>query len=272
LRRSYATQSPTIFGDSVRLQQVFWNVLKNAAKFTPCGGAVTVETRYNPGETHAAVAITDTGIGMSEGEIERVFDAFVQGDHATRRTHHFGGLGLGLAISKMLVNLHEGKIAASSEGAGRGSTFTVELPVVPAAEVSKVPLVSAEAASSNEPSSIRRILLVDDHEATRNALSFLLQRRKFEVIPAGSLSEAFAAAEQGGIQLIVSDIGLPDGTGYELMERFAKPNGVKGIALTGYGMEQDVEQSERAGFAAHLTKPVRVEALDEALKTVMATG
>jgi PAS domain S-box-containing protein len=272
LRRSYATQSPTIFGDSVRLQQVFWNVLKNAAKFTPCGGAVTVETRYNPGETHAAVAITDTGIGMSEGEIERVFDAFVQGDHATRRTHHFGGLGLGLAISKMLVNLHEGKIAASSAGAGRGSTFTIELPVVAAAEVSKAPLVKAEAASSDEPSSIRRILLVDDHEATRNALSFLLQRRKFEVIPAGSLSEAFAAAEQGGIQLIVSDIGLPDGTGYELMERFAKPNGVKGIALTGYGMEQDVEQSERAGFAAHLTKPVRVEALDEALKTVMATG
>jgi len=271
LRRNYSALSATVFADSVRLQQVFWNVLKNAAKFTPCGGTVTVETRYKLGDVTATVAITDTGIGMSEGEIERVFDAFVQGDHASRRTHHFGGLGLGLAISKMLVNLHDGKIAARSEGAGHGSTFTIELPVLHAPEANQGPNASAEAAPTNEPTAIRRILLVDDHEATRNALSFLLQRRKFEVVPAGSLSEAFAAAEQGDIQLIVSDIGLPDGTGYELMERFAKPNGVKGIALTGYGMEQDVEQSERAGFAAHLTKPVRVEALDEALKTVLAT-
>lgn len=272
LRRNYVAQSPVVFADAVRLQQVFWNVLKNAAKFTPCGGTVTVETRYRPGDARAVVAISDTGIGMSDAEIARVFDAFVQGDHATRRTHHFGGLGLGLAISKMLVKLHDGQIAASSEGGGRGSTFSIELPTVQASELSHAADADTAAIASTEPPAIRRILLVDDHKATRDALSYLLQRRKFEVVPAGSLREAFAAAEQGNIQLLVSDIGLPDGTGYELMERFAKPNGVKGIALTGYGMEQDVEQSERAGFAAHLTKPVRVEALDEALKTVLAAS
>lgn len=272
LRRNYAAQSPMVFGDSVRLQQVFWNILKNAAKFTPCGGAVTVETRYEPGATHATIAVTDTGIGMSEAEIARIFDAFVQGDHATRRTHHFGGLGLGLAISKMLVSLHEGRISAQSEGAGRGSTFTIELPVAATGEIAEPATANIETETSRDAMPVRRVLLVDDHEATRNALSFLLQRRHFEVISAGSLTEALAAAKRGGIQLVVSDIGLPDGTGYELMERFAKPAGVKGIALTGYGTEQDVELSERAGFTAHLTKPIRVEALDEALKMVLASG
>ncbi|HYP16328.1 MAG TPA: ATP-binding protein, partial [Opitutus sp.] len=273
LVRRFNAQQPTVNGDGVRLQQVFWNVLKNAVKFTPARGTVTVETRISPDRTHAAVAITDTGIGMNDDELSRIFDAFVQGDHAGGRTHHFGGLGLGLAISKRLVDLHGGRIRAESPGSGSGSTFTIELPVALGAAPDDVPAAGPDDAapeSSTRPRP-KRILLVDDHEATRTALAYLLQRRNFAVSPAGSLTEALTLAERGDIDLIVSDIGLPDGTGYDLMEQFGKPKGVKGIALTGYGMEQDMALSERAGFAAHLTKPVRIEALDEALKSVLAT-
>ncbi|HYD83578.1 MAG TPA: ATP-binding protein, partial [Opitutus sp.] len=271
LHRHFDAHRPVVVGDAVRLQQVFWNILKNAVKFTPAGGKVTIETRLDADNTRARVSITDTGIGLEPAELERIFEAFVQGDHAGQRSRHFGGLGLGLAISKMLVDLHGGQISAASDGTGRGATFTVELPLATADRVLDAPAPTPDRAERPQADrAMKRILLVDDHEATRNALAFLLQRRNFEVLPAGSLTEALALAERGGIELIVSDIGLPDGSGYDLMERFGKVQGVKGIALTGYGTEQDLALSEQAGFAAHLTKPVRIEALDEALKTVLA--
>ncbi len=267
LERRFLPLAPTVVGDAVRLQQVFWNILKNAVKFTPPGGTVTLATDRPAGSSVARISISDTGIGLHAGELNRIFDAFVQGDHPAHQARRFGGLGLGLAISKMLVDLHGGRIQAASDGPGTGATFTVDLPLAATGDGSP----AAPPAHAAVPTrGTKRILLVDDHEATRNALAFLLQRRNFEVLPAASLTEALAVAAHGGIELIVSDIGLPDGTGYDLMERFGKAAGVKGIALTGYGTESDLALSQRAGFAAHLTKPVRIEALDAALKTVLA--
>ena len=257
---------PVVLGDAVRLRQVFWNVLKNAVKFTPEGGKITIETQQLE-DDRLGVTITDTGIGMEPSEIERVFGAFAQGKH------HFGGLGLGLAISRALVELHLGSIHAESRGKGKGSTFSIELPLitdVEQVEASRAQMVPKPSAPAKKVSVRRiRILLVEDHEPTRESLMHLLVRRNYEVVPAGSLSEARNIAGKEKFNLIISDIGLPDGSGYELMEELRKRSHLKGIALTGYGMEQDVYRSHAAGFAAHLTKPVRIESLDDALAVAL---
>jgi len=268
LALNLAAKKPIVCGDAVRLRQIFWNVLKNAVKFTPTGGKITVETRSLPGEM-LVVKITDTGIGMEAKELERVFGAFAQG------THNFGGLGLGLAISRALVELHAGSIRAESEGKGKGATFSIELPV--AKEVEHCDKSPAGAPPSRPepakkiPAREVRILLVEDHEPTRESLTHLLSRRNYNVTPVGSLAEARSVAARKKFNLLISDIGLPDGNGCELMEEMKKDSHLKGIALTGYGMEQDISRSYAAGFIAHLTKPVRMESLDDAL-TVALTG
>jgi signal transduction histidine kinase/CheY-like chemotaxis protein len=253
-------ERPIISGDAVRLRQIFWNVLKNAVKFTPHGGKVVVETQsLNNG--HAVIKVADTGIGMSLDEMKRVFGAFAQG------THQFGGLGLGLAISRALVELHMGSIRAESPGKGHGATFTIELPLaketsepMPEAEIVKGPVARVSGKGL-------RILLVEDHEPTRKSLTHLLVRRNYKVVPAGSLSEARSLLGKEKFNLLISDIGLPDGNGCDLMQECRKERHLKGIALTGYGMEQDITRSQAAGFMAHLTKPVRIESLDDALVT-----
>ena len=263
-----------VSGDAVRLQQVFWNVLKNAVKFTPEGGKITVKTFAK--DDVLFIKVIDTGIGMNSEELKRAFDAFSQGDHAEGGSHRFGGLGLGLAISRMLVELHSGSIHASSEGKGRGATFLIELPF---ARVTKkdgdLPLAKSPAEILSDISSARtnaqplRILLVEDHEPTRTALTHLLARRHYEVATAASLAEARSVASKQNFDVLVSDIGLPDGSGYDLMAEFRERYGLKGIALTGYGMEQDVARSQKSGFVAHLTKPVRMESLDNALAAIV---
>lgn len=269
LELKFLADRSRVLGDDVRLKQVFWNVIKNAAKFTPPAGHITVET-VNPANPETLeVRVTDTGIGMTPGEIGRIFEAFSQGDHALQgSTHRFGGMGLGLAISRMMMELHSGAISASSEGPGKGTTFLISLPLLPAGK-------QASTNGSERPTGIpfsarprqafRRILLVEDHKATCNALILLLTRRKFEVVAAASLAEARTAASQGNFDFLISDIGLPDGDGYELMTELRQRHGLAGIALTGYGMEEDVARSQAAGFVAHLTKPVSMQALDEAL-------
>jgi PAS domain S-box-containing protein len=255
-----------VFGDEVRLQQIFWNVLKNAVKFTPEDGVITVETRRLT--DRCEVRIIDTGIGMNREELGRVFNAFSQGNH------QFGGLGLGLAISRALVQLHSGTLTADSPGKGQGATFLIELPLIthqvtagktrPAPDIvpSPRPLPPVEKI---------RVLLVEDHESTRTALTRLLLSRKFHVTGAGSLKEARAvvASEAGKFDLLISDIGLPDGNGCELMKELRKNFGLKGIALTGYGMEEDVSRTKAAGFVRHLIKPVRIDALDKVLFSVL---
>ncbi len=261
-----------IWGDPVRLQQVFWNVLKNAVKFTPDGGKIIVAVRRT--ETgDLRVEVTDTGIGLMPHELTRIFDAFSQGDHATKTgPHRFGGLGLGLAISRMIVELHAGVIHATSPGRDQGATFAIELPklaagrpleTVSGGSPSPVPPVTLEASTSRG-----HILLVEDHAPTRGALEKMLERRGYRVSSAGSVAEGKAAAEAGGIDFVISDIGLPDGNGYELMAWLRDRFGLKGIALTGYGMESDIAHSQDAGFVIHLIKPIRVQALDEALTAI----
>lgn len=265
---------PAVMGDAVRLQQVFWNVLKNAVKFTPCGGRIAVETAA--AGDRVSVRVSDTGIGLTPSERERIFEAFSQGDHAAEGgSHRFGGLGLGLAISRMVIELHNGTIHAESEGRGRGATFTIELPLVAAAEADAGIVAAGEGAAPraspfDDGNNHTRILLVEDHVATRQALERLLVRRNFTVCTAGSLADARALLGANEFDLVISDVGLPDGSGYDLMQEVAARFQMKGIALTGYGMEQDLARSQEAGFSAHLTKPVRVEALDAALTSVLA--
>ncbi|HYP17263.1 MAG TPA: PAS domain S-box protein [Opitutus sp.] len=265
-----------VWGDPVRLQQVLWNVLKNALKFTPEGGRVAVATRES-GE-RLVIEIRDSGIGMTTAELGRIFDAFSQGDHAGGGgSHRFGGVGLGLAISRMLVEMHHGRIVASSDGRNQGATFTIELPLAQdsideaggggGAGRSLPPPV---ARADEKPVCRGRILLVEDHEPTRNALAQLLRRRNFEIAPAANLAEARALAAVGGIDLLISDVGLPDGNGYELMAELGAAWKLPGIALTGYGMDHDVVRSQAAGFLVHLTKPVTVQALDQALAAAMS--
>ncbi len=263
-------------GDNVRLQQVFWNVLKNAVKFTPVDGRITVTTRLTATGNRMQIEISDTGIGLTQSEATRAFDAFSQGDHAaSKSTHRFGGLGLGLAISHSLVEQHGGSITASSPGRGLGATFTIELPLAADDALatgipdggSPPPAPSLEKPSTG--SARGHVLLVEDHEPTRAALERLLVRRRFTVVSAASLSEARKAAEPGGFDLLISDIGLPDGNGYDLMVELRTRFNLPGIALSGYGMEDDIARSEAAGFHHHLTKPVRVQALDKVLNSLV---
>ncbi len=257
-----------VLADAARLVQVFLNLLKNAAKFTPADGRVTLRTSEN--DDRIVVRLSDSGIGMTEAEIARAFGAFEQGDHAANLgSRRFGGLGLGLAISRRLVEMHGGRISALSPGREQGSTFIVELPLrtaTPAVPLAPpVPATTSRVRVSGEP---KRILLVEDHEPTRKTLEQLLRRRNFSVVSAASVHEANLRAAESSFDLLVSDLGLPDGDGAELMASMRDRFGLVGIALTGYGMEQDVARCRAAGFLAHLTKPIRVESLESALAEV----
>jgi signal transduction histidine kinase len=263
---------PVIMGDPVRLQQVLWNVLKNAVKFTPENGSIHVETSTLEGRVQ--IVVRDTGIGLTPSELERIFDAFAQGDHAgDGGSHRFGGLGLGLAISRMVIELHRGSIRATSEGRGHGASFVIELPLVAAPDAAGMPPDNPPAepiAPLADGHRHQRILLVEDHVATRAALERLLTRRNFTVCSAGTLADARVMVDSNQFDLVISDVGLPDGSGYDLMQEVGARFGLRGIALTGYGAEQDLARSQQAGFSVHLTKPVRVQALDAALAQILA--
>ncbi|MGH8023669.1 MAG: ATP-binding response regulator, partial [Limisphaerales bacterium] len=193
--------------------------------------------------------------------------AFSQGEHAAANGHRFGGLGLGLSISQKLVELHSGKIIAASQGRDKGSTFTVELPLKTATETNGKTHAASHSEGFQHGPAIKsiRILLVEDHEPTRTTLAALLLRRKYDVVTAATAQEARSLAKDRPFDLLITDIGLPDGNGYDLMKELGKAGRLRTIALTGYGMEQDVARSEDAGFDAHLTKPVRIQMLEAAL-------
>ncbi|HEU5395926.1 MAG TPA: response regulator [Verrucomicrobiae bacterium] len=263
----------TVFGDAVRLQQIFWNLLKNAIKFTPDGGTVEVETAAED-EARLLVKITDTGIGMNGEEIANVFNAFARGDSMSNG-HRFGGLGLGLAISQKLIEFHSGQIRAESPGRGQGATFTLELPLAqnaPSPETPKSDGADDKAPAKEIKQNGLRILLVEDHEPTRSTLAHLLVRRRHKVAAAASVAEARNLARTEQFDLLISDIGLPDGNGYDLMAELRKLAHIRGIALTGYGMEQDIARSQDVGFVAHLTKPVRIQSLEEAIVEAARAG
>jgi PAS domain S-box-containing protein len=262
------TSAIAVLTDEVRLQQVFWNLLKNAVKFTPPEGRITVTIRSSAQRAgFVAVEVSDTGIGLTEAELGRIFDPFVQGDHAGFLGRPvFGGLGLGLAISRKIVAMNGGSISACSAGRDRGASFIVELPLADADPSARPPGESSGGSLEPPlPRHPRRILLVEDHEPSRAALARLLGRRQIEVFEADSAAGALELAARQPFDLVISDLGLPDGSGYELMKLLWGRHELPGIALTGFGNETDVARSHLAGFVAHLTKPIQAVDLDRVL-------
>lgn len=262
--------NPTVNGDAMRLQQIVWNVLKNALKFTPGDGRVSIQTTSDDARGCVRIEIGDTGEGMTPAELARIFDAFEQGDHAGRSSSKkLGGLGLGLAIARSLAELHSGSIRATSDGIGRGSQFIIELPLHTAETgtgVGSSPVIGhADTATMAARCSGLRILLVEDHAPTRTALGHLLTKRKHVVSTAATVAEARELGNTETFDLLITDIGLPDGSGYDLMAELGLLKKLKGIAMTGYGMEEDIERSAQVGFSAHLTKPVKMQALENAI-------
>lgn len=251
-------QEHYIWADPVRIEQVFWNLINNAVKFTGSGGEITVQTWNKEGNFN--FTITDTGIGIEVGRQESLFKAFEQGERGISR--QFGGLGLGLAICKNLVELHGGKITVISRGRGFGTTGTVTLKSFSANGQSPV---ETNHQQDEAPERIR-ILLVEDHDDTRRILARLLTHFGHTVTPAASVEEAMEAFRAQPFDAILSDIGLPDGTGYDVISRAKQIHDVCGIALTGFGMSEDVRRSKEAGFEFHLTKPVDAAELRSVLR------
>ncbi|HEV8377967.1 MAG TPA: ATP-binding protein, partial [Tepidisphaeraceae bacterium] len=253
-----------VHADSARLHQVIWNLLKNAIKFTPENGRIIIRTG-NDERGWLKIEVRDTGIGIDPQALPKIFNAFEQGGQGMARK--FGGLGLGLAISKTVVDLHEGTICAHSEGKGHGACFTVGLAtMVWVHERVQVADPSVPVVNGDRP---LRILLVDDHADTLKVLRRILESSGHCVTPATSVQEASRAAEADGFDLLISDIGLPDGTGLDVMRSVhARHPGLPAIAMTGFGMEQDIRNSEEAGFSTHLTKPVDIASLEAAVRAL----
>lgn len=254
--------------DAARVQQILWNLLSNAVKFTPEGGGLCITTT-NDAEGQLLVQVADNGRGIEPELLSRLFEPFEQGSpHANR---HQGGLGLGLAICKSFMELHGGTITAHSDGPGRGATFTLRFPTIPAtAPVVAWPETPSSASQTPQPS--RRVLLVEDHLDTSNLLSRLLRSWGHEVRVAQSVASALEAASAEPFDLLISDLGLPDGSGHDLMRQLAARGPMPAIAVSGYGASEDIRQSRDAGFAEHLTKPVSPAVLREAIRRVTETG
>ncbi len=268
--------------DLARLQQVLWNLLKNAVKFTPSGGRIVFRTHNIDGACPCpatgdramattvpqggegdkpllAISVEDTGIGIHPELLPRIFDAFEQGEGAMRR--QFGGVGLGLSISRALIRAHGGDILAASAGPGRGATLSVWLATVdPQAKAKSQPN------KSNVPTRhAGRILLVDDHADTSRALKRLLQRLGYEIETADSVKSALTHARAHSFDLLISDIGLPDGSGLDLMREIQGIQKIRGIAVSGFGMDEDIRRSKEVGFEEHLTKPINFQRLQSVI-------
>jgi signal transduction histidine kinase len=273
-----AARRSRVRGDPARLEQILWNLLKNAIKFTPSAGRVTVRTQDMGDEVH--VEVQDTGIGIEAERMARIFLPFVQADPSISR--NFGGMGLGLSISKSLAEAHQGSIIVASDGAGRGSIFTLALRVLravestppsrPALDLAKYdlpvlpppPRVPSAAHQAN-----LRVLLVEDDPDTLEVTSMLLRDWHYDVATAATLSQALYQVGNREFDLLISDIALPDGSGLDLMRELQQHRkGIKGIALSGFGTQEDVRRAKMAGFTAHLTKPVSFPRLETLIREI----
>jgi signal transduction histidine kinase len=251
--------------DPVRVQQIVWNLVQNAVKFTPDGGRVTVRLERDGAE--ARLAVEDTGQGMDPTFLPDVFEMFSQAD--TRASRRYGGLGIGLSLVRQLAELHGGRVRAESEGVGRGARFTVWLPVLPAG----LELTAAGAGAESGSLAHVRMLVVDDSADTTTMLRQLLQFQGAEVATAANGDEALRLVEGRDFDVVVSDLAMPGMDGYELLRELrTRPRtaGVPAIAVTGFGQSEDAERSRAAGFFAHLAKPVQITRLVEA--TLAALG
>jgi PAS domain S-box-containing protein len=250
-----------IMGDSIRLQQVFWNLINNAVKFTPEGGQIAIRT-YNDDRDHFHFEITDNGIGIERERLALLFTPFEQADPSI--TRQFGGLGLGLAISKHLIDLHSGRIEAESRGRSFGATFRVTLDALAegageAWERSAVPKHVAKPL---------HILLVEDHQDTRHALSRLLTHFGHQTSVAKNIQSALEMMASRKFDVVLCDIGLPDGSGHEVVVEAKRKGPIKAVAITGFGTDEDIRRSKEAGFDFHLIKPIDFEELQGVLDQV----
>jgi PAS domain S-box-containing protein len=286
-----------VHGDRDRLSQVLWNLLHNASKFTPSGGLITIRTRNEAPLNHLTngsaqsadqscvrelgsviIEVEDTGCGIDADDLGRIFDPFEQEASAAPlriavRTESQAGLGLGLAISRSIVEMHGGSIEATSAGLGKGATFILRLqsrrlpfesppeikPTLHKKEVSKVILGTGG-----------KILFVDDHADTNAALKVLLERRGYTVVTAASVAGGLELSRIEEFDLLVSDIGLPDGDGTDLLRAIHKERPMNAIAVSGYGTDADIERSRQAGFAFHLKKPIAFPELERAIAEMLA--
>ncbi|HEX7176604.1 MAG TPA: PAS domain S-box protein [Pyrinomonadaceae bacterium] len=274
------TGAVSVAGDPVRLQQVFWNLLTNAIKFTPRGGRVQI--RLERVNSHIEIAVADTGAGITPEFLPHVFDRFRQADQKT--TRRYGGLGLGLSIVRHLVELHGGTVRAESAGEGQGSTFTVLLPVAPVyqtgVEGGRVHPAARDTLPSYECADRLdglRLLVVDDEQDTRELLKAGLGRYGAEVTAAGSAAEALEAVRAAVPDLLISDIGMPGEDGYDLIRRVralsAEAGGrVPAIALTAYARVEDRMQALRAGYQMHVPKPVEMAELVAVAASLVRRG
>ncbi|HEV7857364.1 MAG TPA: CHASE domain-containing protein [Pyrinomonadaceae bacterium] len=259
----FDTPKGFVRGDANRLQQVVWNLLSNAVKFTNNGGRVQIRLEHSA--TDVSISLKDTGQGISPDFLPHVFERFRQADSTTTRQH--GGLGLGLAIVRHLVELHGGTVHAESEGEGRGATFTVRLPLTgtlaeasasqagPVKAKDDGPIIGSQGLAG------LHVLLVDDEKDTLAMLRVILEQKQVKVTAASSASEALKILELSRPDLLISDIGMPDQDGYELMKRIRKLDLASGgaipaVALTAYARDDDRQRSKAAGYQVHLSKPV----------------
>ena len=266
LEVALASDAGVIIGDVVRLQQIVANLLSNAIKFTPAGGRIWV-TLERVGDGSLRLVVRDTGVGIRSDLLSRIFDRFLQGDAS--RTRGRGGLGLGLAIVRHLVELHGGSITAASEGPGHGATFTVTLPTADTVLRGETPPFTRAQAVHGRPLDGLRVLAVEDHDDSREVIRVALAERGAETVVVGSVDEALAVLEREPIDVLVSDVGMPHRDGYALVEALRELERTRGrrpipaIALTAYAGRDDRERLLAAGFQVHVAKPIDPDVLAE---------
>jgi len=259
-----AASEQHVHADPTRLEQVIWNLVANAVQYTPEGGRIVIRTQSDQGRL--VVEVADNGIGIDPKFLPLLFDAFERGKEAV--VNHSGGLGLGLAISRSIIEAHGGTLVAASNGRGQGSTFTLELATVATPGDSAL----QPAAPTAPPGRALRILLAEDNRATAQVMADVLRKKDHEVTMVTCLKRALEAAS-GEFDVVVSDIELGDGSGLELMRYICASeagHNTPGIALSGYATEEDVQQSLAAGFTIHLAKPVTLTTLESAIHQVTA--
>ena len=256
-----------VWGDAARLQQVFWNLLANAVKFTEAGGTIDVSVRTTDAE--AMIAVRDSGIGIPRDVLPHVFERFRQADAAT--TKRYRGLGLGLSLARQLTQMHGGRITAFSEGPGRGSTFTVYLPLLGA--LRRTP---SETASPSQPATLNgvRILVVDDDPDALEVLTKVLKLSGADVVPVASAQRALDQLRRGRVSLLISDIAMPDQDGFWLLEQVRRQpadrgGGIPASALSAFADVNTQMRVSSAGFAAYIPKPLQADTVIEAVRRVL---
>ena len=259
------TDRTLVVGAGIRLHQIINNLLGNAIKFTPDHGQIDIKLESD--DERLRVSVKDSGCGIDPESLERIFQPFEQGDRSKMKSR--AGLGLGLTIARTIAQSHGGRLFAESAGLGHGAIFTLELPLAeqqrrPACAPSTLTKDKVEADDRAKP----KILLVEDHSDTLRTFAALLRKAGYPVVTAETICDAESRFSQ--CDVLVTDLGLPDGNGYDLMARFKANGGIYGIAVSGFGQEEDIARSQRSGFLKHLTKPIDIAELKAALRELPA--